>query len=143
MQTPAKHILEWVKPGTWTEQDRAWLELADKAGPAYHSLTLDQISQLIFSGDFHLFRIAPQRGVVLVEVRKSLAGLKRLAIVRIGGENVGWVAAQVAQLLQHTAAEWGCQEIESMVYSPRLAKALQRLGGKPEAVNMVVEVKNG
>lgn len=133
-------VLHWVPPGAVSEQDLAWLKQADEAGPAYQSIPDLDILRLQAKGELHLFRLSRGEGVLLVEVRRSLAGLKRLCIVRAGGRNMGWIFPQLAALLQHTAREWGCQQIETMVYDGRLAKAMRLVGAKAEAINMVLEV---
>lgn len=132
--------LEWVRPGDWTEADFAWLELADVAGPAFHSIDRASIEGWLLASQMHLFRIKVGHGVLLVEVIASASGARRLRLVRFAGQNLGWLFPQLAELLQHTAKEWGCQAIESMVYSPRLAQAMLKVGAKAEAVNVVLEV---
>lgn len=132
--------LEYVPAGAMTAEDQEWLKKADNAGPAYQRLSLDDIEYWLLKGEMHLFRYNPGPGVVLVEVRKGPNNLKRLGIVRTAGLGVIWTYAQVAQLLQHTAKEWGCQQIETMIYRPELARTLLRLGAKAEAVNIVLEV---
>lgn len=134
-------VLEYVQPGEHTADDFNWLEMAGNAGPEFQKLPALQVEHWLRQKEMQLFRFKPGPGVVLTEVRRSASGVKRLGIVRAAGEGVGWTFAKVAELLQHTAKEYGCEAVETMVYSPRLAKAMQRIGAKPEAVNMVLEVK--
>ena len=134
------HVLEYVFPGDLTHEDLAWLKKADDAGSDYQRLSSADIIRWVADGELHLFRLRHGQGVVLVEVRLAASGKKRLGIVRAAGAGMGWTFAKIAELLQHTAKEWGCEAVETMVYSPRLAKAMQKIGAKPEAVNMVLEV---
>lgn len=135
--------LEYVFPGHATEADFRWLEISDNAGPEYHKIPLLQIDHLLKQKKLHLFRYKKGEGVVLVEVITGALGHKRLNILRTAGKGVLLNFGEVLRVLQHTAQEWGCQQIETMVYSVKLAKALRRIGANPEAVNMVVEVPNG
>lgn len=136
-----QYVLEWVAPGTVSELDWQLLLQADNAGPLFQCIPQLRIEHEMSQGKMHLFRISHGVGIFLTEVRIGATGLKRLGIVRVAGTNLGWIYKHLNALLQHTAKEWGCQQIESMIYSPRLAKAVARVGAKAEAVNMVMEVK--
>ena len=87
-----------------------------------------------------LFRFIPGPGVLLTATNGKF-GVKRLVLLRAAGHGVGWTFPQLADLLVKTAKEWGCEAIESMVYSQRLATAMQKVGAFPEAVRMVLKVE--
>lgn len=135
-----QYVLEWVDPELMLESDWKLLRKADDAGPDYERIPELKIAHLLKQGKMHLFRVKGGVGVFLTEVRIGPSSLKRLGIVRVAGTNLGWIYKHLKPLLQHTARGWGCQQIESMIYNPRLAQAVARVGAKAEAVNMVLEV---
>lgn len=126
-----------------TTADWQLLLLADSAGPAFNSLPAERIALELARGEMFCFRLRPQPGLLLVEVRVGATGLRRLGVVRTAGRGLGWMARELAQLLQHLAREWGCQQVETVVYNARLAKAMKRVGAEAESVNMVLEVGDG
>lgn len=134
---------DYVPLEAMTEEDWQRLELAGQAGPKFHAIPQLLVEHLMRQKLMHVLRFRHASGLLLLEVCQGSPGHKRLRIVRASGDNVGWVFKEAAALLQHTAREWGCQQIETMVYNPRLAKALGRVGAKAEAVNMVLEVPHG
>lgn len=138
-----EHFATQVPPAELTAADWELLLLADRAGPKFYSLPPEQIARELATGQMHLLRLRPQRGLLLVEVRQGRDGLRRLGIVRAAGVSLGFFSRDIAALLQHLAREWGCQQVETMIYSPRLAEALRRAGARAEAVNMVLEVGDG
>ncbi len=136
-------FIEWVQSAELTTADWELLLQADDAGPDFNRISAEQIAAELSSGVMHCFRLKPGIGIMLVDVRVGPTGLKRLGIVRMAcrrPHSPCWIYAQLKTLLQHTAREWGCEAVETMIYSARLAKALQRVGARAESIMMVLEV---
>lgn len=136
-------VLGWVAPTDISAEDVLWLQKADKAGGPFHALPLERLLADLHAGRMHLFRFKPGPGVLLLSSYEAASGMKCLQLVRVAGRGVVFTSDRLVELLQHTAREWGCQRIETMVYSKRLAEAMRRRGAKAEAINMVMEVPNG
>lgn len=132
--------LAWVDPFQINGEDLEWLQKADEAGPLFHAIPAQRLFEELYQHKMHLFRFVPGPGVLLVEQITSASGVRRLNLVRAGGRGVGWTFRQLAEALQHLARDWGCAEVQSMVYSRKLAEAMRRVGARPEAVCMVMEV---
>lgn len=135
--------LEWVAPEQVTEDDWHWLRAAEFAGPSFDRVTELAITYALKQGTMHLFRMRPNPGVVLVEVVVNSHHMKRLNIIRAGGQKVGWSLPGIARLLKRTAQDWGCDAIYTDVYSQRVAETLMRVGAKVESVRVVMEVDDG
>lgn len=130
-----------LTPEALIAADWELLLAADAAGPAINHLDPAAIVKGLISGEMQCFRLKPG-GVLLTELNTD-NGCRRLNLVRCAirpDRSLGWIFPQVTKFLQHLAREWGCEAVESVVYSPRLAKAMAKVGAKPEAVNMVLEV---
>lgn len=132
---------EYVPAGEATDDDFNWLSMADNNCPRYAKLPQLQVEHWLRQGKMHLLRFRPGPGVLLVEVTRSSSNVRRLNIVRAAGQGVGWSHRAFAELLLETAREWGCEAVQTMVYSPRIAKALTDVGAKAEAVNMILMVE--
>lgn len=137
-------VLTWVPPKDVTDGDWEALARAGDAGPKYERIPQLRIEHHLRRGEMHLFRFNPGPGVLLIETPISASGVKRLCLLRANAlPSAAWTFRQLADLLIHTAREWGCQEIETMVYSQRLAEAFLRAGFRTEAVKLVLGVENG
>lgn len=126
--------LEWVPPGEHTLEDMKLILEADDAQPIVDRIPLALVEQLLAQGKMHLFRIKPGPGVLLIE-RRGQFGYYRLTIVR-GAGRAAHQLRSIRRLLEATRREWGCEKIETVVYSERLRKALELSGGKVEGYVM-------
>lgn len=126
-----KLVLEWVPPGQHTAEDLEFILKADENQPVLERIPLLQIDHGLRMNRMQLFRVHPnKRGVILTEVRSSF-GVKRLSLLRGAGQ-VGFQIPAILDLLAKTAREWGCECIETVVYSARVKEALERVGVKTE-----------
>lgn len=130
-------MLKRVQPEQVDVDDISWLVKANLAGPESAELEVSDMVKRIWSGDFQLFR-AGCGGVILTEIEG-----KRLNLVKMAGYRMALHFHAISSDLQHAARELGCNAIECIVYSDKLAKALRRGGAKQEALVMVLELNDG
>lgn len=127
-------VLEWVPPGHATAEDYELLLEADEAQPSIDRIPLTTIDNALRHSKMHLFRMRPGSGVILIEMREAF-GCKRLCLIRGAGE-AGFKLRAIIALLEKTRQEWGCECIETVVYSDRLQQALERCGVRTEGYVM-------
>lgn len=142
LQVP--EVLEWIPPGAATADDFALLLQADAAQPLLDRIPLQQIDTALRQSRMHLFRMRPGPGVVLIEKRQAF-GVSRLSLIR-GAGLAGFQLRAILHLLEKTRQEWGCECIETVVYSDRLKRALEIVGAETEGWVMTYsdkEVDNG
>lgn len=135
-------MLKRVDPKHLTVEDFAQLYTADQAGPAFNSIAPPDAVARLWDGSLLLYR-AGDKGIFLLEINEGGDGTKRLNIVRAAGEGLVLHSKEIASDLQHIARENNCNAIETIVYSPKLARALTRGGAKQESVTMVLELNDG
>ena len=119
----SKLALEWVPPGEHTADDMELLLKADEAQPICDRIPLLQVEHALKQSKMHLFRIRPGPGVILIE-RRGQFGHYRLALIRGAGRAAHQIRP-ILKLLEATRQEWGCECIETVVYSERLKRALE------------------
>jgi hypothetical protein len=129
-----EQVFEWVPPGQATAEDFEFLLDADNAQPVVDRIPLLQIEHRLRQGQMHLFRMKPGPGVVLIE-RRAANGAARLALIR-GAGKAGFQFRAMLKLLERTRREWGCECVETVVYSDRLKQALERIGARTEGFIM-------
>jgi hypothetical protein len=133
--------MQRVAPHQFTVEHIDRLHQADVNGPAFNKLSMGDVVRKLWLGEFLLYDAG--KGTFLFEINEGSDGTKRLNIVRAAGEGITLKAAEIAADLQHIAREFGCVAIETIVYSPKLARALTRGGAKQEAIVVVLELENG
>lgn len=131
-------MLTRVNPQDITASDFELLIKADVHNPSHCHIPSAELVHNLWSGTFELWRLEDGSGIVLAEKAAD-----RLNLVRLAGTNVVKRFKEIAEVMQHRAKELNCTSIETMVYSDKLIRALERLGAEREAVNMVLELKNG
>lgn len=136
--------LQYVPPEQLSDADIAALVEADLAGPGFNSIPACDLIHKVWKGEFKLYK-AEGKGCFLVEVNQGGDGSCRLNIVRASGSFLKLVLStpEMKASLQHIARDFGCNAIEAVVYSEKLAKALTRSGAKREATVMVLESRHG
>jgi len=122
--------LEWVPPGQHTAADMEFVLDADGAQPVPDRIPLEEIERGLLAQQMHLFRIKPGPGIILIEKRGAF-GHFRLCLIRGAGRAAHQIKA-ILKLLEVTRREWGCECIETVVYSHRLKRALELVGAKVE-----------
>lgn len=122
----AELALEWVPPGEHTVEDMEFILQADEAQPVIDRIPLLHVEHSLQQGKMHLFRIKPGPGAILIQKRTAF-GHSRLCLIRGAGRAAHQIKA-IWKLLEATRQEWGCECIETVVYSKRLKRALE-LGG--------------
>lgn len=126
--------LDWVPAGKHTSEDLKWIENADEAQPTLDRIPLLQIDHALRQNKMQLFRLVPGPGVLLTEIRSNY-GVKRLSLLRGAGRAAGRIKS-IMRLLGQTANEWGCECVETVVYSERLKRALELSGAEVEGFAM-------
>lgn len=132
--------LDWVPAGMHTEKDLEWIMRADEAQPVIESIPLLKVDNDLRLGKMQLFRMQPGPGVLLTEIR-SANGVKRLSLLR-GSGRAAWQMKAILKLLGKAAAEWGCECVETVVYSKRLQRALELSGAEVEGWIMRYSVES-
>lgn len=122
--------LDWVPPGEATAEDFEYILKADEAQPVCDRIPLLQVEHALQRGTMHLFRINPGPGVILIEKRGAF-GHYRLCLIRGAGRAAHQIGS-ILKLLERTRVEWGCEFVETVVYSDRLKRALQLSGAAVE-----------
>lgn len=122
--------LDWVPAGEHTAADLELITTADEAQPIIDRIPLLQVDHALRTGRMQLFRVVPGPGVMLTEIRHAY-GVKRLSLLR-GAGNCAWQMRAILKLLGATAEEWGCEYVETVVYSHRLKRALELSGAEVE-----------
>lgn len=130
VSTTDELALEWVPPGQHTAEDMEYILQADEAQPVVDRIPLLQVEHSLHQSKMHLFRIKPGPGVILIEKRGAF-GSYRLCLIRGAGRAAHQIKA-IMRLLEATRREWGCECIETVVYSPRLKRALELSGAQVE-----------
>lgn len=131
-----------VQPEQMSAEDFQQIFSADQAGPAFNSIAPPDTVARLWNGSLLLYR-AGDKGIFLLEINEGGDGTKRLNIVRAAGEGLVLHPKEIASDLQHIARENNCNAIETIVYSPKLARALTRGGARQESVTMVLELNDG
>ncbi len=131
-------FLKRVLLAEMTPEDLDLIMAADRVGDEFNSILSNFVMRL-WEGSFQLFRF--QNGCLLTEVHEGCGGHKRLNILRFAGDWTVWHFEDIARDLQHIARDLDCEAIETMVYCPKLTKALTRVGARQEAVNMILGVE--
>lgn len=122
-----------------TVDDLKWIEKADEAQPLIERISLLHIDHALRQGRMRLFRLSPGPGVMLVEIRSD-NGVKRLSLVR-GAGKAAWQMGAILKQMGKFAKEWGCECVETVVYSHRLERALELVGATKEATVMTFSVE--
>jgi hypothetical protein len=122
--------LEWVPAGAHTPEDLEYIAKADEAQPLLERMPLLQVDHALRNARMQLFRIHPGPGVILTEIR-SAYGVKRLCLIRGAGRAAHQIKS-ILKLLETSRREWGCECIETVVYSHRLKRALELSGATVE-----------
>lgn len=123
--------LEWVPAGQHTADDLEEIERANEAQPLIERMTLLHVDHWLRQGKMQLFRLRPGPGALLTEIREA-HGVKRLSLIR-GAGRAAHQMPQIIKLLDATRQEWGCECVETVVYSHRLKRALELCGCSVEA----------
>lgn len=132
-------VLEYVQPGMHNLDDLDWIEKADAAQPQIERISLAEIDRALRAGTMHLFRLNPGPGAMLVEVRSD-HGVRRLSLVR-GAGRAAWQMRAILRQMGKIAKDWGCECVETVVYSKRLERALELAGASKEATVMTFSVE--
>lgn len=92
----------------------------------------------------YLIRELHQRRMRLFEYTGGLIVVhkddKRLIIDALACEKLGqaWL---LEKALQKLAADWQCDTIKTTVFDERLARAIRKLGGRVEAIDLILPVE--
>lgn len=136
-------MLQAIKPEKLSADEFAELARADQKHPPFNSINPAECVRQLWDGSLLLYRVADNRGLLMVEVNEGGDGTKRLNMVRLVGKDLMFKFEEISTALQHIARELGCVAIETVVYDRKLVKALSRVGMSQESVTMVLELNNG
>lgn len=124
-----------------SSEDWTWLERSGEHCTPVAMYTRLQIEHWHKTGEVQVFRVKPSRGIYMTELLTGPTGHRRLCILRFAGENIAQLIGKCIDELQHYARQLGCQQIETMIFNPKLYRVIApRLGLKVEAVQVVKEV---
>lgn len=129
-------MLEYVHISAVTDELLDAIMVSYAAAPPFDRPTKSEVRTNLVTQHSHLFRFG--KGLTLVSVR-AVQGKRRLyidAITQPGGNITAW-----AREMKRLAAEWLCDTIETTVFNPRLASAIERCGARQEAVVLVLQVR--
>ena len=126
----AELALEWVEAGTHTAEDLEYIVQADEAQPIIDRISLLEIDTALRQNKMQLFRINPGPGVILTEIRSAF-GVRRLCLIRGAGRAAHQIKS-ILKLLNQARIDWGCECVETVVYSHRLKRALELSGAGVE-----------
>ena len=132
-------VLEWIPAGMHSPEDISWIEQANEAQPLIEKMSVLELEHGLRTGKFQLFRLKPGPGCLVTEIR-SANEVKRLCLIR-GAGRAAWQMRALFELLRETAKEWGCECIETVVYSHRLKRALELCGAETEGTIMTYSVE--
>ena len=116
------------------EQHFFWLLQAEGAKPDHERRSPEEL--MLAAKAWMLFEIErPGGGIVAVERVGS-----RLVLHALTAPNFGASFRKAVAALRRLAADLECDAVETMVWDRRLARAMQNVGVRAEAVQMVLRV---
>ena len=129
----------WVPPASIDAKHLEALAASLAKAPEFERLDGREVVRKLYGGNAHLF--AFKGGLIVVEVRTGADGSKRLSILGFAGKAAVWRLGELVAGLRKLAADWACDMIETCVYDLRLARAIERVGGSVESVNLMLRLE--
>lgn len=127
-------MLRFVPHLALQEEHLAWLVLAERAKPEHERRTVEELEQAV-KGWLLFELVRPEGGLVAVEKVGS-----RLLLHAFVAPAFGASFRRAVQVLRQLAADLECDAVETLVWDRRLARAMQKVGVRAEAVQMVLRV---
>lgn len=109
------------------------------AAPEFERQSLVEVLKSVYAGEAEVWSWG--NGLIVVEPRVGADQTRRLNIVAFVGSGAIFSKGGLADWLRKKAAAWGCDTIETIAYDPRLARAIESVGGSVESWNMVLKVE--
>jgi len=106
------------------------------AAPAWHRPEGADILRSIKNEVSRVFEVDE---CLLVLSTPESDGIKRLRIDAFSGK--AFRRGKLVDFLRRLAADWECDAIETFTFDPRLACAIEKVGGRVEAWSLVVDLK--
>lgn len=108
------------------------------AAPCDMRLPVGEILTNLRKGIFRCFSFG-DGGLIVVSKGTADDGSTRLMIECFAGDI--WKRADLAADLKRLAADWECDTIETLVFDPRLARAIERVGGRVKSYLVTLAVE--
>lgn len=109
--------------------------LSERAKPEHERRGMDELAERIKG--WMLFEFdRPEGGLLAVEKIG-----RRLVLHAFSAPRFGWSFRRAVQDLRRLAADLECDAVETMVWDRRLARAMQKVGVRAEAVQMVLRAR--
>lgn len=133
-------MLTWIPPYSLTKDHLVQLAESLNAAPAFEMRSGIELLHAIHHSLAHAFAL-PSEGLMVLEPKLGTDGSKRLSIVAFSGDGAIFLRKGLVDDLRKVALEWGCDTIETMCYDPRLARAIEKVGGHVESICLTLGVE--
>lgn len=111
-----------------------WMLLSERAKPEHERRSANELAES--AKGWLVFELERAGGGILAVEKVG----RRLFIHALAAPGFGWSFRRAVRLLQKLAADLECDAVETMVWDKRLARAMQKVGVRAEAVQMVLRV---
>lgn len=123
------------------EKDWAWLEVGLKSMP--YGYDLKSTMEDLMAGMLQFWRLEGEaEGILLTRIMEH-PWIRELEVVTMAGKGVVKNLHLIYQALKSEGRNLGCKVIGGDVSDRRLLRKYTRLGAKPIAVKMVMEISDG
>lgn len=129
----------WLDPATIEERHLEMLLTSVNQAPKYERQDVFKLLEKLHKGFASAFDFPG--GLIVVEQRLGHDQSRRLCVLAFAGDAAIWRREGLAASLKKLAADWSCDMIETLCYDPRLARAIQKVGGSVESVNVVLKLE--
>jgi hypothetical protein len=134
-------MLTWLPPHALTRDHLVQLAESLNAAPAFELRDGMLLLSAIHHSLAHAF-VLPGDGLMVLEPKVGVDGSRRLSIVAYSGTGAIFLRKGLVDDLRKVALEWGCDTIETMCYDPRLARAIEKVGGHVESICLTLGVED-
>lgn len=128
--------LVYIAPNVLSKAHAEAIKHSIHFAPKDSRYTLEAVVGWIADGSWKVFEFG-DIGVLTVAISDNVLHVTSMSS-SLG--RAGYVARSLMEDLKRLAADWGCDTVETICYSPRHAQAIVRLGGKIESIQMRVKV---
>lgn len=132
-------MLTYVPPLALRDQHVEWLLASERAKPVHEQRSAAELVELVNSQQMLVFELRRKGGGIVAVGKVG----RRLVLHALTAPGFGWSFRAAVKLLKKLASDLECDAVETMVWDRRLARAMQRVGVQPEAVQMVLKVAGG
>jgi hypothetical protein len=134
-------VLTWIPPYAITQDQLVLLAESLNAAPAYEARDGVELLSAIHHSLAHAFAL-PDDGLMVLEPKIGADGSRRLSIIAFSGDGAIFLRKGLVGDLRKVALEWGCDTIETIAYDPRLARAIEKVGGRVESICLTLALED-